>query len=147
MKKFWLGFLVGALVICLIWLIFSVLIPGFKSAQERNKTQELDIECPQINPGIKDSGNLKITITYQDNPASNLETDLSQSPGADQYCYKNTDENGIVEFKNIPTGNYFIYFNMSNYPDKYGIPSAEESVQINKDEMLEMEMELENYQK
>jgi len=99
-------------------------------------------DCSNINPDIGEFGSLKVTLLHQGSPAKNVEVDLAKTPGPDNYCYQITDDNGVVEFGSVPVGSYYIYLNMSNYPEEYGIPSAET---IGKDTKLEVTLELTDY--
>lgn len=147
MKNFVLGFISALVIIGLIYTITEFLIPGFKSASQQNRISEQKIECQNINPEVREYGNLKLQVIYQGQPASDLEVDLSREPGADEYCYKTTDSQGYITVNKMPVGNYYVYFNMSNYPDKYGIPSAQEKFQIDADKTLEFTLNLDDYQK
>ncbi len=88
------------------------------------------------------SGNVKITITQSGKPVANLEVDFAQKPGAQEYYMKQTDKSGIALLEGMPAGNYFIYFNQSNFPVSLGEPptktativsgeTAEVSIKIN----------------
>jgi hypothetical protein len=153
MNKFLLGFCLG-FIVALITTVVSFLlaqrvfniIPPFAESSSETAT-EAGGECSNINPDVGEFGGLKVTLLHQGSAAKNVEVDLAITPGPDNYCSQITDENGVVEFGKVPVGNYYIYLNMNNFPEEYGIPSAEEQVTIEEDSTLEVTLELTDYQK
>lgn len=146
MKNFVWGFISALVLVGLVWGIYK-LIPGFKKAKEANRQESLNIECQNINSSVREYGSLKLQILYKGQPATDLETDIAQVPGPDNYCSKITDSNGNISINNMPIGNYYVYFNMSNYPAKYGIASTQVKFEIKKDTVNELSIDLDDYQK
>lgn len=143
-----LGFIISCTFLVAAFLIGQKvlgLIPPFCEDTSEKLAQEG--RCKNINPDVNEYGLLKVTLLYKDSPAKNVEVDLAETPGPDNYCYQITDDNGVVEFGSVPVGSYYIYLNMNNYPEEYGIPSAEERATIEKDTTLEVTLELTDFQK
>lgn len=151
MKKYIIGFIIGFISAIFIGIAVFLIgqkigfIPPFKESTGESEIKQG--ECANINPDITEYGSLKVTLLYRGSPAKNTEVDLALTPGPDNYCYQETNQSGIAEFEGVPIGKYFIYLNMSNFPEEYGIPSAEVEVGISKDTITEVTIELTDYQK
>jgi len=150
MKKLLIGFFAGLLSATIILPLGFLIgqkagfIPPFKESTDESDYKEG--ECQNINPSVSEYGSLKVNLLYSGSPAKNTEVDLAITPGPDNICYKVTGENGKAEFTNVPVGNYYIFFNMNNYPEEYGIACAEVEVEISKDETTEITIDLLDYQ-
>ena len=59
-------------------------------------------------------------ITALDKPVKDLEVDVGDLPGSSVYYMKLTDAKGIAIFNGLPAGSYFVYFNSTNFPSKFG---------------------------
>lgn len=58
-------------------------------------------------------------------PIPNLEIDLAKEPGPPPIGgHGLTGDNGVAEFS-VQPGNYFIYFNSSNFPEDLQMPESE----------------------
>lgn len=74
-------------------------------------------------------GNTELKITILDpagKPVSNLEVDLSEKNGPPaEGGVQKTDNSGIATF-NVKPGHYFVFFNTTNFPEKYQVPRESE---------------------
>ncbi len=74
--------------------------------------------------GIKGEDKLQVILEMEDtgNPLNNVEVNLAKEPGQPPLGGTAlSDEKGIATF-NIKSGNYFIFFNSSNFPGNLQIP-------------------------
>jgi len=77
--------------------------------------------------GIKGSAKLEVTILSDNNqPVANVEVDVAEKPGPPlPGGSAMTNGNGVATF-NIQPGNYFIYFNSSNFPQNFKEPALQQ---------------------
>lgn len=58
-------------------------------------------------------------------PVPNIEVDLAPKPGAPpQGGVSHTDNNGIAVL-NVKSGQYYIYFNLNNFPNNLQMPESQ----------------------
>lgn len=82
---------------------------------------------PGVDKGIRGDTQVLITAIMEDrgNPVPNLEIDVAPQPGEPPPGgVALTNEDGVAEF-HIQPGNYFIYFNQSNFPRNLKMPEPE----------------------
>lgn len=94
----------------------------------------------QLQDDAKNFGNLKVTVTWTGNPASNLEVDLGQQGG--RKTAVKTDADGVAFFENVPVGSWSIFFNERNFPKEYTFTSNLTAVTIEKNQLTEKNIEL-----
>ncbi|MFA5386732.1 MAG: hypothetical protein WC297_03660 [Candidatus Paceibacterota bacterium] len=93
--------------------------------------------------GIEGAAQVEVTLQAENNdPLANVEVDIAEIPGPPlSGGVAHTDENGTAVFQ-IKPGDYFIFFNSSNFPEGFIEPEPRE-VTIEEGELNEFTIVLE----
>jgi hypothetical protein len=121
------------LIFCLIFVIIGYILGSFFPYSGFIKEGE----------GIEGTAQVEVTLQAENNdPLANVEVDIAEIPGPPlSGGVAHTDENGIAVFQ-IKPGDYFIFFNSSNFPGDFVEPEPRE-VTIKEGELNEFTIVLE----
>ena len=126
MKKLFL--ILVAVIFLLLGYVLGNFLPLSFFGQEKSSLPQADEQ------GIQGNAQLEVILkTDTGMPLANIEVDVAEQPGPPPVGgLALTDENGVAIF-NIKPGNYFIFFNDTNFPKDFENPPPQ-PVEVKADE-------------
>lgn len=117
MRNFILGFFTALILVAAGYGIYKfVFYP-----QRYNVPRENQGTCNHLNEGAAEFGKVGLEISSKSGQSvKDVEVNLGAQPGAENYCWTKTNENGVAVFDQVPVGDYSIYFNDTTLPEALG---------------------------
>jgi hypothetical protein len=114
MRNFVLGFVSALLLVGLGYGVYQFVIsPG----QDNTIPRENPGDCAHLDSSASAFGKVEVTLTSKSGQSvGEVEVNLGVQPGAENYCWTQTNENGVATFEQVPADDYFVYFNDATLP-------------------------------